>query len=52
MEGHNRPYPSLKWAGMDDKQIVWMSGSYVGSAYSEAKVCPDGWRFGVPPSWP
>jgi hypothetical protein len=27
MGGHNRPYPSLRWVGLDDEQIVWMSGS-------------------------
>ena len=28
MEGHNRTYPSLRWVGMDDEQIVWKSGSF------------------------
>jgi len=27
MGGHNRTYPSLRWVGMDDEQIVWKSGS-------------------------
>jgi hypothetical protein len=34
MGGHNRPYPSLRWVGLDDEQIVWKSGSCVGSANS------------------
>ena len=28
MGGHNRTYPSLRWVGMDDEQIVWKSGSF------------------------
>src|SRR5207249_10745100 len=28
MEGHNRTYPSRRWVGMDDEQIVWKSGSF------------------------
>ena len=27
MGGHNRPYPSLGWKGVDGKQIVWKNGS-------------------------
>ncbi len=51
MGGHNRPYPSLRWVGMDDEQIVWKSDAYVGSANSVAKHASDRWWFGVPPSW-
>jgi hypothetical protein len=34
MGGHNRPCPSLRWVELDDEQIVWKSGSCVGSANS------------------
>ena len=27
MGGHNRPYPSLEWVGVDREQIVWKNGS-------------------------
>ena len=27
MGGHNRPYPSLRWMGVDGEQIVWENGS-------------------------
>ena len=27
MGGHNRPYPSLGWMGVDGEQIVWKNGS-------------------------
>jgi len=27
MGGHNRTYPSLRWVGLDDEQIVRMNGS-------------------------
>ena len=37
MGGHNRPYPSLRWVGMDDEQIALKSGSCVGSANSGAE---------------
>ena len=26
MGGHNRPYPSLGWMGVDGEQIVWKNG--------------------------
>jgi hypothetical protein len=32
MGGHNRTYPSLRWVGLDDEQIVRMNGSWDGQS--------------------